>query len=562
MINEIIVHKYRKLENLKFQFEPTVNIISGTNGTCKTSLLHIISNSVKSPSLRSEEFDNPNCFKIIRNTNVLMNPKIEALVRDAKSYTDPSSGMKGNLFEVEYIDSKKLKFRKHNSKLNNRYAIKPYYGQSGESQYLPSCAVIYLGLSRLFPTGEILDDDLLTSGKFNLPIEYIERLTKLYSQLINIEMENIEIKKVSDFKSGPEFISSVDGIDSNTISSGEDNLFIILKALVSLSYYFESCINKENCRSILLIDEYDATLHPSLQEKLFDLINEYSEKYCIQVFMTTHSLSLLEYAIENKNKVIYLLNNYTDVDLIENPSIVDIKMHLKNDTRDNIYNKKRIPIFMEDDEARFVINQIFEYFSECDKNFRLASRFFHFVPCKIGADNLATIFKDPYLLETSLKSICILDGDKKNELERCTMTLPGNESPENMFFNYIEYLYSTNDATFWRNKNIYGQGYTKQKYVNDIRPEILSIKDKVEESKRLNGTSKGIERELNKTIFNRHSSFFRLVILHWLQNPTNSKEIHLFAKNLEKLFYKVCMPNGIERKEWQFSYSIEKHSAN
>ncbi|MDK1050667.1 AAA family ATPase, partial [Cronobacter sakazakii] len=122
MINEIIVHKYRKLENLKFQFEPTVNIISGTNGTCKTSLLHIISNSVKSPSLRSEEFDNPNCFKIIRNTNVLMNPKIEALVRDAKSYTDPSSGMKGNLFEVEYIDSKKLKFRKHNSKLNNRYA--------------------------------------------------------------------------------------------------------------------------------------------------------------------------------------------------------------------------------------------------------------------------------------------------------------------------------------------------------------------------------------------------------------------------------------------------------
>jgi recombinational DNA repair ATPase RecF len=38
MIKEIKIHRYRKLENLDFNFEPSVNIISGTNGTCKTSL--------------------------------------------------------------------------------------------------------------------------------------------------------------------------------------------------------------------------------------------------------------------------------------------------------------------------------------------------------------------------------------------------------------------------------------------------------------------------------------------------------------------------------------------
>jgi hypothetical protein len=40
------------------------------------------------------------------------------LVRDAKQYNDPANGLKGNLFEVEYTDGKKLKFRKHNSKIN------------------------------------------------------------------------------------------------------------------------------------------------------------------------------------------------------------------------------------------------------------------------------------------------------------------------------------------------------------------------------------------------------------------------------------------------------------
>ncbi|MDC9622410.1 AAA family ATPase [Xenorhabdus sp. XENO-7] len=555
MIREIEVHKYRKIENLKFSFDPDINVISGTNGTCKTSLLHIISNSVKSPAVSSGDYSNPNCFKIVKNTNVILNPKIESLVRDAKNYIDPSNGMKGNLFEVEYNDGRKLKFRKHNSKIANRYAIKPYYSRTEDNQLLPSCPVIYLGLSRLFPTGEV-GDELIENVKLNLPDEYLNIISDLYSKLINIKIKDVKIKNVSDFKSGPEFDSSIDGIDSNTISSGEDNLFIILKALVSLSYYYNSLVSVGNDNvSILLIDEFDATLHPSLQEKLFDIINEYSLKYKIQVFMTTHSLSLLEYVLENKQKVIYLLNNYTDIEQIEEPTIIDIKMHLKNDTRDNIYNKKRIPIFMEDDEARFFLNEIFDYFEEKNKKFALVRRFFHLIPCKIGADNLVTIFKDPYLLETSLKSICILDGDKNSNLNKCTITLPGKESPENMFFKYIEWLDLNNEATFWKNKNIIGQGYTKQKYLSDIKSDISEIKEKIEELKKQNGSLKGVERDMNKKIFNKHSVFFSLVIRHWLQNDEKNKnEISLFFNELKGVFCKVCIPNGIERKEWDFDF--------
>lgn len=44
MIQKISVNQYRKLKNLDFEFSKEINVISGTNGTCKTSLLHIASN--------------------------------------------------------------------------------------------------------------------------------------------------------------------------------------------------------------------------------------------------------------------------------------------------------------------------------------------------------------------------------------------------------------------------------------------------------------------------------------------------------------------------------------
>lgn len=44
MIKKLSVVKYRKLENINFDISANINAISGTNGTCKTSLLHMISN--------------------------------------------------------------------------------------------------------------------------------------------------------------------------------------------------------------------------------------------------------------------------------------------------------------------------------------------------------------------------------------------------------------------------------------------------------------------------------------------------------------------------------------
>ncbi|HEC2227282.1 TPA: ATP-binding protein, partial [Staphylococcus delphini] len=123
-----------------------------------------------------------------------------------------------------------------------------------------------------------------------------------------IKISNLSPNKMGDIKNRADFISDKAGIDSNTISSGEDNIYIILTALESLRYYFENIQSENKIESILLIDEMDATLHPGLQYELYDLIQYYSYNYKIQVVFTTHSLSLIEYILENNNQLIYLVN--------------------------------------------------------------------------------------------------------------------------------------------------------------------------------------------------------------------------------------------------------------
>ena len=96
--------------------------------------------------------------------------------------------------------------------------------------------------------------------------------------------------------------------------------------------------------SILLIDELDATASIS-PIKLLELFNRYSNTYKIQIVFTTHSLSLLEYALNKKYNVIYLIDNISSVIKMETPDIYKIKMYLHSITRDDIYINKVIRFY-------------------------------------------------------------------------------------------------------------------------------------------------------------------------------------------------------------------------
>lgn len=547
MVSKLQINRYRKLNNLELTLSPKLNAITGTNGTCKTSLLHLIGNSLQAPTRNCSWVIDKKCLPIIKAVNSVFNPKVESLTRGDKEYNDPAHGVKGTLFTVDYYGAEPLDFRRHNSSQTTRYAVKPKYSP-GAQEKLPICPVIYLGLSRLVPFGEFQNDDALSNIKKKLPSQYQNDIARVYKRFTNYDIEYNNSKQMGDIKVRNEFSSNVEGVDSNTISAGEDNLNIILTAIFSLKYYYDSIEHNRDVESVLLIDELDATLHPAFQIKLLNLFREMSQAYKIQIVFTSHSISLLEEMLNKKDNVIYLLDNITSVVKMEEPDIYKIKMHLQSLTQNDIYADKIIPIFTEDDEARTVLSWIFSYF-ENDDGFRNVSRFFHFVNTKIGAENLCSIFTDSKLLHTTIRSICVLDGDHSSDLRNYTTVLPGGDAPEQVLFNYAEELFQKDDD-FWTARLLIDKGYGKTYYIERIKNKIVEFNSELEECTRNGVSTKGKRREFNKKLFIDEKLFFELLFKNWLNNPDNQEQIKKFYDELRILFLKVAPYHEINPKDW------------
>jgi recombinational DNA repair ATPase RecF len=77
----IAILQYRKLKNIRLEFSENVNVISGANGTCKTSLLHLISNSFQAVNKNCKWVKNTDCLEIINKINNKINSKVESLTK-------------------------------------------------------------------------------------------------------------------------------------------------------------------------------------------------------------------------------------------------------------------------------------------------------------------------------------------------------------------------------------------------------------------------------------------------------------------------------------------------
>ena len=560
MIETLSIARYRKLKDIELSFIPGVNILSGTNGTCKSSILHIISNSFQAVTKSCERMTDSKCLSCINKINRICNPKIESLTRGDKKHNDPALGHKGELYSGTLTDGKKFSFRRHNSPKASRYGVKPPY-KAGKNESLYSIPVIYLGLFRLFPYGEFQQDDRTAKISKTLPPEYLAAVARLYKNFTGFDIAYTCQQNMGDIKTRAEFSTDHEGIDSNTVSAGEDNLFIILTALVSLKYYYDSIESEEEgpIESILLIDELDASLHPAFQIKLLELFQEYSVKYKVQFVFSTHSFSLLKEAFKNKCNVIYLMDYVDHVAKMEDADIFKIEMNLQQKLRKDMYFPSKIPIFSEDDEARCVISEIFDYFCSVDTDgFAKVRSFFHFVEASIGSKHLKAIFEDKMLLRSTLRSICIVDGDvepEKKDLNNCIMVLPGKATPEKFVIEYARKLYNEN-TNFWKASPVVSQGYTLQWCrdhflinADDIEAKIQILKDNDE-------STHGVRRKLSKDFFQEYIEFIQLLLRDWLHSDENSEEIYTFYSNLWILFKKVSEFHGMLGVNWVKAESL------
>lgn len=544
---------YRKLIDLDIEFSPNINVISGVNGTCKSSILHIISNSFQAVPTSQPENELKQCLNTISAINEQYNPKLESLTRGDKEFQDPAPNHTGSYYTVDYYgEYSSLSFRKHNSKKNAsefRYAVKPKYRQgSGES--LPATPVIYLGLNRLATYGEYKDTEPIKGIRKSMPETYLSELIELYKSFTSYEISDITNEHMGSVKIRADFKSTSQGIDSNTISAGEDNLYIILSALESLKYYFQTLSEDKRTEvcSVLLIDEFDATLHPAFQFKLFNLALKYSIEYKIQVVFTSHSLTLLEYCLKKSQNLIYLFDNQTKVHLIEKPNIHKINLYLREITNADFSFEKKIPVFTEDAEARYLLDILLDYYVEKYDDFLKVRNYFYFVDANIGGDVLHNMFKDRKL-KTFTGQFCIVDGDKQPDLNHRILALPGKASPEVFLIKYAKTLFERDDP-FWISDPVLEENFGKNFYTSSFLPEVASIQHKIESLHEIEESAKGVNRSMTKKLFNKYIKFFHILFDTWLLDKNNQSEIDTFYNNLYVMFKQVAQFNGIDVDLW------------
>ena len=441
-IEKIQIEKFRGFKNVEFELGSNLTVIAGQNGTQKTTLLGILTQTFaitdeNNPMVKEKPLCGGN-YKSAFSEKF----KLSSLFDKPKSHEWTLIYDNGKKFTAESIDPKDDRkdpvrfWKKGNKSKGSGYIQKP---------------VIYLSLSRLFPIGE--DEKI---NEVDIALNDAEQ--KLYKQLHD------NILCIRDKSSSS--VTHLEGGTKNTLgistevydwkmnSAGQDDIGKIILALFSFKRLQEKYPSSYN-GGILAIDELDATLYPASQEILVDELRRYSSRFNVQIIFTTHSLSMLSHIYEvrdankkaNDIKIVYLEKRNASILVKPDLSFDDIVCKLRVVTASK--KTKKILTFTEDPETIDWAKSLLG---------RKAS-LLHFVKCKLGGDQLMTLTKEKVPVFCFPNSLIILDGDKKinNAKLNNYLTLPGTKPPEVLL---AEYFYDLDDDNvFWENC---AHNYSKQ----------------------------------------------------------------------------------------------------
>lgn len=510
------INKFRDIEDLKFDFGKKLTLIAGPNGTSKTSILGLIAQVFTFSGSKTKKhlnYDTPH--KRISGT------PYETSFSQIHKFTsyDEKSHLEYFL-KITNLDSPvpaKLFDRKgEKEKKDNKGRI--VVGKSrrrGEGNYI--LPVIYLGLKRLCPIGEIEEE-----SKIEHPDslkEFTDRYNKYFKEIFVTTSKPFTLESVQNkYKN---FIGGCNGVfDSNGFSAGQDTISQIIESIMSFEN-LQKQLKDKYIGGILLIDEIEATLHPLALERLMKLLLRVSKDLNIQIIATTHSLETLQLSqkkeFKDASKIVYLTKRYGKLEYLSDANIQDIEEDMTAIKRKP--SKPYIFALCEDDVALNFLNILLpENFKNIVKP--VESNKYH------GESELRTI-SNSYISKCN-NFIVVLDGDQYNKITRkncnktITLCLPGKKVYEEIIFNILSNL-PEDDVFFTKNK------ITKLMCMRDYPTGFLKA-NKGDFIKKL--------RENTKL-----SNIDKLVLKLWMNDNKNNKEIIDFKKQFTNKILKLKSKN-------------------
>ncbi|MHB8277987.1 MAG: ATP-dependent nuclease [Candidatus Humimicrobiaceae bacterium] len=508
IIDKVYIHKFRSFENLEIPLGEKITVIAGQNGTQKTTLLGIIGQTFS-----MEDPNNPFCSE-----KTIDGYKFTSKLNDKFKFS-PNHDIAGEHRWDLYISNKEIydkgiypvkSIYRNDPKRQKELRFWHATDKSRGSGYI-QLPVIYLSLKRLSPIGE---EKNIRKNDVVLSIEDNEFYRKYHKNILLIKDEIITSEHIKSFNKSS-LGAKTEFYDAETNSAGQDSLGKILMAILSFKHLKEK-FPSDYKGGLLTIDELDATFFPAAQEKLISALYRFASDYNLQIVFTTHSLSVIRVALDNKYKndtqIIYLSKIGVKIKRIPNPTLQEIQHDL--DVTVNSNAKQRIRAYCEDDEARYFAKALMG---------RKYTKLLEFIPIKIGGDNLLDLLKRH--IPDFDNSLIILDSDKKNRGYKNLIILPGeNISPEIMIYRYLNAL--NQEDHFWENSL---DGYTWQKCFKNF-------------------TEEPSERKQAKLWFNEQKANWgkecSKLFTHWKSN--NNNEVEKFLCNFIKAYNYLAERNKIE----------------
>ncbi|MDD5269933.1 MAG: AAA family ATPase [Candidatus Omnitrophica bacterium] len=430
IITEIDVVNFRHLKGLKnIKIGERLTVIAGGNGTGKSSLLGLI----------GHVFTWRDPMKAVYRT--IDNKPYETQFSEVFRFSPEKDYLESYSYSIRFQSGMtKSAVSRYVSK-NQRFRIDVGVRHKGGEGKV-SRPVIFLGLKRLIPLAQesasmkIVKEDKLSVDDKNLYQDWHNKVLVLTDNVTtqHIKSRNKEL-----------YAPVCDKYDALGNSAGQDNLAQIILAVLSFKKLKDD-LKSEYPGGVLLIDEIETTLYPAAQYELVKLLQHVASIYDLQVFFTTHSIEIINFMLNRKDKqfyssseIIFLHKPKGSIEVYQNKS--DVKGFIAA-LQHSVFESaacKKINVYLEDEEARYFLKSLLP--TGLKKNIAI-SKFNN------GGEFYQTLLKGSF--PEFRKSIIVLDGDKISQSikkYKNLLYLPGKTRPENVFYEYLNDLDEKDE--FW-----------------------------------------------------------------------------------------------------------------
>lgn len=488
-IQSLMIQKFRKFQGQSVEFTHPITLITGQNGTAKSTLLGMLAQpfsfgSKKEVNKRDNSvyIGNYHALRLADYVDIAGNfftYPCDKIFRLSKLHDTPDklylyeTKLSGINFAEEKdspLATKKLLTVRQTRAGKLRFVTGPgaqesISHKSGEGNF--PHPVIYLSLGRLRPLAEVKTCKI-SSGQGKLAADESQWYERAYAEIFSLVDEKPTSGLMDTKEKKRSVVPLTNDYDGESCSAGQDNLGRILTALLSFRR-LKRQLGVRYRGALLLIDEIDATLHPASQVRLMQLLYREAQELTLQVVATTHSLYLVEYCTRTLQKdvgIIHVKELAGALEVNSDASMDDIIADLKNVAIPPPKRKNRLKVSVVFEDAEAV--RLFKYLIK--KSPDLKGRLSIANIQRKGSSDKASHMSGEYLkifannaskIPELQRIVFVPDGDMewaKNPKSKNVVPLPGCKPIEVQIFDMLKALPA--DDAFW--SRCAGQNYHKK----------------------------------------------------------------------------------------------------